>query len=583
MKQKSSRIPYIKAIPEILKYQLVTKLILAMMIVCSRFIGTKLLASTGRVAVSSGDFGFLFVTWQGWLMLLLFLTVFFFYVAIDLNVKIIYSDNIIRGVKEPMRKVFTDGILSVFNLFSVSGFGVILYITLIAPIVGVGFSIGLTEGLKIPNFITSVIHDTPLYNVLYTVTVIVLAAVGFVYIFTLHGILLNNLKVRKAEAQSFSIIRHNLFSFLWQNITFTLFVAIPIIIAAVLFILLPLAVISLLTLPEFLSRFLMLFVMLFGLCVSGAASLLASPFLTLKITQLYYKYTAPEKINPQPPEKGKSIPKLVYVLVPILCIAIAFGGASAFDEIFPAAVTTQIVAHRGGGNEGPENTVAGINKAVELGASGSEIDIQRTKDGAYIVNHDNGFSRVAGVDADVGSLTLEEVKKLTVLDTGEPIATFEEMLEASRGRITLFIELKGVSADIQMCDDAVEIVRSMGMENEVVFISLKYNLIDYLESTYPEMQTGYLTFLSYGNTEKLNCDYIGLEEESATSTAIESVHAQGKKLLVWTVNTLDSQEHFLASKADGIITDNVVQANDVIDKLNNRSDLERVLSIIRQF
>ena len=66
---------------------------------------------------------------------------------------------------------------------------------------------------------------------------------------------------------------------------------------------------------------------------------------------------------------------------------------------------------------------------------------------------------------------LEEVKKLSV--GGEPVPTLEEALLAAKGRGVLFIELKGDTADRQMADDAVKIVRELGMEQESVMISLK--------------------------------------------------------------------------------------------------------------
>ncbi len=56
--------------------------------------------------------------------------------------------------------------------------------------------------------------------------------------------------------------------------------------------------------------------------------------------------------------------------------------------MFPEETDVKIIAHRGGGNEGNENTQSGLNAAWKAGAYGSEIDIQRTKDGYYVVNHD---------------------------------------------------------------------------------------------------------------------------------------------------------------------------------------------------
>ena len=113
-----------------------------------------------------------------------------------------------------------------------------------------------------------------------------------------------------------------------------------------------------------------------------------------------------------------------------------------------------------------------------------------------------------------------------------------------------------------------------------MLISLDYHLIDYIETEYPEMETGFLSFVSYGDTALLNCDYLGLEEESASAELISSIHEQGKKVLIWTVNKKGSQRHFLCSDADALITDNVSQAMDVIEELNDRSDLRRILDRI---
>ena len=173
---------------------------------------------------------------------------------------------------------------------------------------------------------------------------------------------------------------------------------------------------------------------------------------------------------------------------------------------------------------------AGLDVAYKMGAPGGETDIQRTSDGSCIVLHDNIFSRVAGVDKKPSEMTLEEVKQLRV--DGEPVPTLEDMLDASHGRLTLYVELKGETADKQMADEAVKIIKDRNMTDETVIISLKYDLIDYVESTYPEMNTGFLAFASFGDTAELNCDYLALEEETAAVDTINSIHSYGKKVLV---------------------------------------------------
>ncbi|MBQ6401488.1 MAG: hypothetical protein IJI20_04290 [Firmicutes bacterium] len=131
-----------------------------------------------------------------------------------------------------------------------------------------------------------------------------------------------------------------------------------------------------------------------------------------------------------------------------------------------------------------------------------------------------------------------------------------------------------------MADDLVKVIREQDVQEECILISLDYNLIDYIEKNYPDIHTGFLLFTAFGDSSRLNCDYLGLEEESATESAIDATHDQNKKLLVWTPNEKETQKHFLCSDADGLITDNVKQAAEVEELLEQRSDLQRMVDWI---
>ena len=172
-------------------------------------------------------------------------------------------------------------------------------------------------------------------------------------------------------------------------------------------------------------------------------------------------------------------------------------------------------------------------------------------------------------------MTLSEVKELSV--DGEPVPTLEEMLDASKDKVILFVELKGETADEQMADDAVRIIKEKGMQDQAVLISLKLDVLEYIEQKYPEMQTGYLAFISFGQIEDTPFDYLALEEEIATDDTIAAVHAKGKKLIVWTVNDEDDIEEFLTSEADAIITDSVKLSAQTKERLMNRKPYEIIL------
>lgn len=579
-KKKLNIRPYFQALPTIFNYQIITKILIGIWIFLLGRIFQALLRSSGRVAVTSGDWKFLFTTWQGLFILLLGLFSLFIYVAIDLNAKIVVCRNILTEEKSTVRSTIREGFESAKGLFNLKGIVVMIYIALIAPILGIGVSITMTEGLYIPTFISSVIEGSTLYSILAGAAVLLFLSLGIANLFILHGIVIDKLPIKESGLQSGKLIRANWKDYLKQNVIYILTIALTLALAAIICLFLPLKLISVLSLPAGVSRILTIFFVIAGVIISALTDLLGTPLYLLKMTQLFFSYKQGSEFEfrERDKEEFKGY-KMAAVILLIAVIAFTFFVDSHFDQLFPLETKVKVIAHRGGGNEGRENTLSGLETAWNAGAYGSEIDIQRTKDGNYIINHDSTFKRVAGDNRKPEEMTLREVKKLSV--DGEPVPTFEEMMLASKGRIVLFTELKGSTADKKMADDAVSLIKLHDMEDECILISLKYDVIDYIETKYPEIQTGFLTFASFGNTAGLNCDYLGLEEESATTDAINSIHDEGKQVIIWTANEKESQRHFLCSDADGIITDNVTQAIELVTELETRSDLDRMVDRIK--
>ena len=178
-------------------------------------------------------------------------------------------------------------------------------------------------------------------------------------------------------------------------------------------------------------------------------------------------------------------------------------------------------------------------------------------------------------------MTLAEISELRIKDTtgsGKllPVPTMEELLDRGKGRITLFLELKGETADRQMADAVVAAVKERDMIGDVIIISLKYDVLDYIEQVYPEFETGLLIFSGLGDLSKLNCDMIIMEEEMVSVSKINRLHDAGKKIGVWTVNTKSALHDFLDMNVDAVITDEILLAMETRETLQNRSDLERM-------
>uniref|UniRef100_A0A671QCW4 Glycerophosphodiester phosphodiesterase 1-like n=1 Tax=Sinocyclocheilus anshuiensis TaxID=1608454 RepID=A0A671QCW4_9TELE len=70
------------------------------------------------------------------------------------------------------------------------------------------------------------------------------------------------------------------------------------------------------------------------------------------------------------------------------------------------------VAHRSGGHDAPENTIAAIRAASENGATGVELDLEFTADGVPILMHDDTVDRTTNGSGPLSKLLFSELRKL---------------------------------------------------------------------------------------------------------------------------------------------------------------------------
>lgn len=559
---------------------------MALVMILYRLLTGFILWNAGRPAYTSGDLPYLMRTWEGWVLIILGFLALVIYTVFDINATILLSEKLLKSEKVNVPVLLRDAVLSLKQFRSIWGALAILYVSLAAPLTGAAFGVSLTSGFTIPNFIMSVIEGKTILYLLYLAGIIALGIVGFLYIFTFDFAILGGQPVPQAMKYSKAVIRKKWKDFLIQYILFSLkWVALYAGIIVIVYFL-PVQIMRLLPLGQQAYRtgvifFSVLTAALFALCF-----MLVTYYTQMKLTLLYYHYTENE-LSCQTPEKKRHIwMRIVLAVLLALDAFLSSVAAADFDEFFPVTGHARVVAHRAGGNLANENTVLAFEAAISHGAGGAEIDVQRTKDGYYVVNHDSTFKRCCGDPRKPGEMTLEEIKKLQVRNLSNPlapttsVATLEEMLDASKGKIRLYIELKGESADEKMAEDVIAMVRERDMTDETMLISLDYELIDYIETNYPEIHTGYLCYFSFGSLEEMNCDAVLMEEEVATDQNIEKIRGAGKETGVWTVNTWSSMTDFLTSDVDWIITDEVQQAAAVKSVLENEDDAARVLAAV---
>ncbi|MDO5612007.1 MAG: glycerophosphodiester phosphodiesterase family protein [Paracoccus sp. (in: a-proteobacteria)] len=135
-----------------------------------------------------------------------------------------------------------------------------------------------------------------------------------------------------------------------------------------------------------------------------------------------------------------------------------------------------VVAHRGAAFEGgvevvAENSLASLNRAVELGVDMVEIDVRRTLDGVFVVSHDDTLDRATnctGAVADTSFAAISGCKLLSGPDrveTAETVPTLAQFLTAAKGQVMINLDNK-VGAD--SIRDIYDVAESVGMTDYVV-------------------------------------------------------------------------------------------------------------------
>lgn len=587
-----------KVIWLLLKYQIVTKTLLYVAIVPGFTALVKLLIiSTGQTAIANGDYWTFLLSAQGVGMLALAILLLLITIGLDINAFIIMTTLIHEGKTElTVRRMLLLGLKSLKILLRPSGLVIVIYVAVALPLLGLGIILP-TRGLQIPSFITEVIYGNPLFLAMYILALLGLLVLGIYHVFALHFMMILGQDIPTAFRSSARLLKGRKWQFFKDLVIKGL-------LRASLQLVLVFALAGVVLVPIFFlgvggligKRFLLAVGMLLFFEVNSLLALLIAPLIINLLTILFYQYNQAdghtiqlfseiEQLkSPRQAKQFNTKMAMSLVLVLIMVVNMVIAGVVVFDlESGNDRPDTEIVAHRGGGDLGVENSLDSLRRAISVGGvKWSEIDVQRTRDNHYILHHDGTFKRLAGEPRSAGQMTLAEIKqlslhnRLTPSQSAQPVATIEEALDLAKNKIGLFIELKGRSADHQMVDDLVRMIKQRRMVDQAVLLSTKYPLIKYIEERYPEIQTGYLYYFAVGGTADLVSDYLIMEELQATPAKVAEIQAKGKKAIVWTVNRPASIDHFLRLRVDGIITDHVNRVKRQARDFKQRSDFQKI-------
>ena len=229
----------------------------------------------------------------------------------------------------------------------------------------------------------------------------------------------------------------------------------------------------------------------------------------------------------------------------------------------------KMIAHRGLSGLETENTCAAFVAAGNRTYFGIETDVHRTRDGKYIIIHDDRTGRVADQDLPVEDTDFSVLRALRLKDRdgddarGDLILpTLEEYIRVCRRyEKTAVLELKNHMEKSDIAN-IIETVQGENHLQKTIFISFDLPNLICLRSMSPRQKAQYLIEgrVPDGLIPTLDRYHLDLDIDYTllTQTLVRQVHAAGHEVNVWTVNRLADARRLAAWGVD-YITSNIIE------------------------
>ncbi|HKQ52054.1 MAG TPA: glycerophosphodiester phosphodiesterase [Pyrinomonadaceae bacterium] len=234
---------------------------------------------------------------------------------------------------------------------------------------------------------------------------------------------------------------------------------------------------------------------------------------------------------------------------------------------------TEVIAHRGGGGEWPQETTYAFDRAVKTGVDVLEMDVHKTSDNHLVLMHDPNVDKTTGHPGFIKKMTSDEVKALdaaakwpSLKGTGIQVPELEEVF-GRYPKARMVIEIKQKTPPL--IDELCELIRAHGKTEEVLVASFSDEVLKDFRGKCPEVATsaspfeaGALLLVNSFLKGDYRPDTDALQipwQLSLTPHLNQKIIAKARELDLavhaFTVNKPEEMETWINLRVDGIITD----------------------------
>lgn len=218
-----------------------------------------------------------------------------------------------------------------------------------------------------------------------------------------------------------------------------------------------------------------------------------------------------------------------------------------------------VIGHRGMVSQGVENSLESLEAAAKAGATYSELDIILSKDGHFIVSHDDNLKRLTGKNITISQSQAEDILGLKIKQNGHEshLISFEDYVaKAKQLGIKLLVELKPTGNEPDNYEQLfVDKMKELHVASSYLVMSSDLKTIEKVKRLDSAIQSGHTISFQLGDFTSQKVDFYAIEDFSYNELLARKAHQNGKKIYVWTINSRDDIERYLETSTDGVITD----------------------------
>lgn len=233
-----------------------------------------------------------------------------------------------------------------------------------------------------------------------------------------------------------------------------------------------------------------------------------------------------------------------------------------------------IFAHRGASGYAPENTLAAMKKAIELGCRAIELDIHSVEGELYVF-HDRRLDHKSDGKGVIDQVSQQYLNTVSVQN--EPIPTlWEVMTFLSKYDCIVNIELKGMTCLAPFITLYPRLLNELNFTADQLLISSFHH--GFLQQFRQSYSDAYIAPLIEGvqldNTHTaslLNAYSIHLSLSFINQALIDEAHAKGLKVFVYTVDHIDDVKMLSNMGIDGIFSNYPDRASKILEESGIRA------------